>query len=228
MTDKVIYNPNSNIKVPLIRIENIEAQLKEIINETNDNEMKIKLKYIVQELLEMKNIYAKQILDRFPKDVRNMAKELGKNIEYAYSGGDEIIPRYMEGSVLNILMHMVRESVYRIENSGKIDIVVENRNMELKIIITDTGKLLEGKWIKELAIEKGVITEEEAKLLNDQEAVQLIADKRIYENEERTAGRGIGFSNIIDWVRELTGYMTVMSEKDVGNTFTFYFPISKV
>jgi two-component system, chemotaxis family, sensor kinase CheA len=218
---------NNTIKVSDTRIHYIESELENIIRALPESEEKTKLKYVLNEVSTIRNATAEEILLRFPLDVRTMAKNQEKNITYSYTGSSAVIPRSIVHDVSNMLIHLIRDSIYKINKQGSIHIDIQNVNMEIVITFETQGCEIDTNEIKKKAIKKGLVTKEEAARRQDSDMLYFLFDEKLYSNESIVAGRQMGMHFLYKSVRDLTGTISVTSDKEKKIIYKIYLPVQQ-
>jgi two-component system chemotaxis sensor kinase CheA len=138
------------------------------------------------------------------------------------------------------LTHILRNSVdhglesteERIANGkppkGKVTINTFQKGNQIVIEISDDGKGIDVEKLKSRAVEKGLLTEEEANKMSDDAATEIIFMPGSSTKEVATelSGRGVGMDVVKTNISLLNGYVEVSSEKGVGSTFRICIPLT--
>jgi two-component system chemotaxis sensor kinase CheA len=106
--------------------------------------------------------------------------------------------------------------------------MVKKEDENLKIFISDDGAGVDIEKIKELAIEKGIYTQEEIEKLNEEEIILIIFKDAFSTSETITdvSGRGVGLASIVSELNKLNGTMKVNNNFGNGIEFIFSVPIN--
>nr|WP_206335562.1 chemotaxis protein CheA [Natronolimnobius sp. AArcel1] len=191
-------------------------------------------------VLEIRLVPLKKIVGNFPRVVRDISRDQGKEIDFQMDGVDIEMDRSILNELGDPLMHLIRNAVdHGIESpdereangksrEGTIKLIGERERDRVSITVEDDGKGLEVEEIREKAVEQGVKTEEEAAVLDDSEVYDLIFHPGFSTTEEVTevSGRGVGMDVVNQVVRGVDGSINVESEPGNGTSITLMLPVS--
>ncbi|WP_176393223.1 chemotaxis protein CheA [Natronolimnobius baerhuensis] len=191
-------------------------------------------------VLEIRLVPLKKIVGNFPRVVRDISRDQGKEIDFQMDGVDIEMDRSILNELSDPLMHLIRNAVdHGIESpdereangksrEGTIKLIGERERDRVSITVEDDGKGLEVEEIREKAVEQGVKTEEEAAVLDDSEVYDLIFHPGFSTTEEVTevSGRGVGMDVVNQVVRGVDGSINVESEPGEGTSITLMLPVS--
>lgn len=182
-----------------------------------------------------------QILDLFPKVVRELSNELGKEIRFESSGGDIEIDRRILEEIKDPLIHIIRNCIdHGIEPpekrrklnkspEGLIQIhVKQNEGRKVEIIIYDDGGGINLRKLKENAVNKKIITKEAADAMSNREAMLLMFYSGTSTSTTITdiSGRGLGMAIVQEKVEKLGGSISIESSRGEGTKFTITLPLT--
>jgi two-component system chemotaxis sensor kinase CheA len=181
-----------------------------------------------------------QVLAPFPRAVRDMAKEQGKEVECVVRGGDTGVDKAILLSLNDPLVHLVRNSVdHGLEapakrkeagkpRVGKVVISARTDGDLLAITVEDDGRGIHPNEVRASALRKGIIGEQQAASMSQRAALDLIFTAGFSTREEagETSGRGVGLDVVRKRVTSLGGSVTVESEPGKGARFTLRMPQS--
>jgi two-component system chemotaxis sensor kinase CheA len=182
----------------------------------------------------------KKVLTKFPRLVRDISSSVNKDVELIiYGEGTEVDKSVIE-HIGDPLTHILRNSVdhglesteERIANGkppkGKVTINTFQKGNQIVIEISDDGKGIDVEKLKSRAVEKGLLTEEEANKMSDDAATEIIFMPGSSTKEVATelSGRGVGMDVVKTNISLLNGYVEVSSEKGVGSTFRICIPLT--
>lgn len=171
---------------------------------------------------------------------RNAALDTGKNVQISFEGGMTQVDRQLMETIRESIIHIIRNAVdhgietpeERIEKNkdpqGSIKISVFQQSGEILIAIVDDGGGIDSEKIKKIALEKKLITNEEAANFNDQQANQLIFEPGFSTKTEvsKLSGRGVGMDVVKSMVEEVRGRVEVLSKIGFGSTFIMKLPLN--
>lgn len=178
-----------------------------------------------------------RLFQRFPRLVRELAKELKKNVDLVIEGAETEVDRLVVDSLYDPLVHMLRNSLdHGLEDpEGRIAAGKPERcQILLKawqeansvvIVISDDGRGMDPDVIRNKALSKGLITANDAK--TDEEAYQLIFLPGFSTKEVATSvsGRGVGMDVVRTAVEQHRGTIQTQSKLGVGTSFIIRLPI---
>jgi two-component system chemotaxis sensor kinase CheA/two-component system sensor histidine kinase and response regulator WspE len=181
-----------------------------------------------------------QVLAPFPRAVRDMAKEQGKEVECVVRGGDTGVDKAILLSLNDPLVHLVRNCVdHGLEapdvrrdggkpRVGKIVISARTDGDLLAVTVEDDGRGIQPNTVRAAALRKGIIGEQQAASLSQRAALELIFMPGFSTREQagETSGRGVGLDVVRKRVTGLGGSVTVESEPGKGTRFTLRMPQS--
>ncbi len=204
------------------------SQLNHITDELQDEITKVRLMPV------------KQIFDRFPRMVRDLAKNLGKDVDLEMNGVEVELDRTVIEEMGEPLVHLLRNAVdHGIESPndrerdgkesyGVIRLEAKRERSFVVISVADDGRGIDPDVIKNKAVSKGLISRDEAQRLNDEEAVRLIAlpGFSTVESASEISGRGVGVDVAKTKVESMGGTFRIQSRKGQGTTFSLRFPLT--
>ncbi|APW97374.1 chemotaxis protein CheA [Halobiforma lacisalsi AJ5] len=191
-------------------------------------------------VLEIRLVPLKKIVGNFPRVVRDLSRKQDKEIDFQMEGVDIEMDRSILNELGDPLMHLIRNAVdHGIEppeererkgkpREGTIKLVGERERDRVSVTVEDDGRGLDVDELREKAVEQGVKTEEEIKVLDDSEVYDLIFHPGFSTTEEVTevSGRGVGMDVVNQVVRGVDGSINVESEPDEGTAITLMLPVS--
>ncbi|WP_297211674.1 MULTISPECIES: chemotaxis protein CheA [Thermodesulfovibrio] len=181
-----------------------------------------------------------KVFVKFPRMVRDLARNLGKEVELEIRGEDTEVDKSVIENIGDPLVHIIRNSIdHGIESpeervakgkpeKGKILIDAYQKGTQIVIDIIDDGKGIDVEVVKAKAITKGLITVEEAEKLSEDAIINLIFLPGFSTKEVSTevSGRGVGMDVVKSNVAKLNGYVEIFTEKDKGTTFRISLPLT--
>jgi two-component system chemotaxis sensor kinase CheA len=178
-----------------------------------------------------------RLFQKFPRLVRELAKELGKDVELAIAGAETEVDRVVVDSLYDPLVHMLRNSLdHGIESAadrlavGKtakstISLKAWQEASSVMIEIFDDGKGMDPAMLRQKAISKGLIGENEAQSVD--EALQLVFLPGFSTKEvaSSVSGRGVGMDVVKTAVEKHRGTIRIDSTMGKGTRFSIRLPI---
>jgi len=191
-------------------------------------------------VMDMRLIPLKKVVGKFPRLVRDLARELDKDIDFEIEGEDIELDRTILTEISDPLMHILRNSVdHGIESpaereaagkepTGNITLRASRERDHVIIEVEDDGAGLDVEGIKNKAIEKGVRSPEELDAMDDSAIYDLIFHPGFSTADEvtDTSGRGVGMDVVHDTVTQLDGSVNVDSEPGHGTTVALRLPVT--
>lgn len=181
-----------------------------------------------------------KVFNKFPRMVRDLSRELGKNIDLVITGEETELDKSIVEEIGDPLVHIIRNScdhgVEKPEDrvaagkpeTGTVELKAYNEGNHIVIEIADDGKGLDAEMLKMKAIEKGVISEREADTMSDKEAFSIIFKPGFSTAAAITnvSGRGVGMDVVKTNIEKLNGIIDIESEKGVGTTQKLKIPLT--
>ena len=181
-----------------------------------------------------------QVFNRFPRMVRDISRELNKEINLIIEGEETELDRTVIDEIGDPLMHILRNSVdHGVESAderraagknpvGEVKLIASHEGNNVVIDIEDDGKGVNPEFIKRKAVEKGVITQQEADKMEDNEAVRIIFASGFSTANVVTdiSGRGVGMDVVRTKIEALGGNVDVESKVGVGSKFKIRLPLT--
>ncbi|MFW5984755.1 MAG: chemotaxis protein CheW [Halanaerobiaceae bacterium] len=180
------------------------------------------------------------IFNRFPRMVRDLARDMDKQIDLKIEGAETELDRSIIDELADPLVHLLRNAVdHGIETpqerkeadkdpTGEILLEAYQKGSEIIIRIEDDGAGIDEDKIASLAVEKGLISQEEVSSLSKKEKLNFVFDPGFSTSREVTdvSGRGVGMDVVKSVVKKLDGQVTVNSEVGKGTEFTISLPLT--
>ena len=181
-----------------------------------------------------------KVFSKFPRMVRDLSRELGKNIDLIISGEETELDKSIVEEIGDPLIHIIRNSCdHGIEvpdvrkangksEVGKVELKAYNEGNHIVIEIKDDGKGLDAEMLKKKAIEKGLINERDAENMSEKEAFGIIFRPGFSTAASITnvSGRGVGMDVVKTNVEKLNGIIEIDSELGVGTTQKLKIPLT--
>lgn len=179
------------------------------------------------------------ILNIVPRMVRDLAREKEKEINVEIIGDHFLIDKRILEELKDPLVHLIRncadhgiESRLQREKSGKekngkiLIKVSKEADAKLSLLVSDDGGGIRVDKVVNSAIKNGVIDEERASILSDDEKVNLIFSSGVSSSEMITeiSGRGLGMAIVAEKISNLGGSVHVKSQEGKGTTFIIKIP----
>lgn len=181
-----------------------------------------------------------QVFNRFPRMVRDLARELNKEINLVIEGEETELDRTVIDEIGDPLVHLLRNSIdHGVEHAdvrkaqgknpvGEVRLVARHEGNNVIIEVEDDGKGIDPEVIKRKAVEKGMITAQEAEKMDAAEAVRLVFLPGFSTAEVLTdvSGRGVGMDVVKTKIESLGGMVDVETKLGVGSKFKIRLPLT--
>jgi two-component system, chemotaxis family, sensor kinase CheA len=181
-----------------------------------------------------------RLFNKYPRLARDLARQLGKDVELVLSGEETEIDKTMIEDLNDPLVHLIRNAVdHGVEGpeqraaAGKpaksmVHLVARQEGDHILIIIADDGKGMRPEAIRNKAIEKGLIGADSANSLNDEESLALVFLPGFSTKDEisSVSGRGVGMDVVKTNIQKLNGTISIASEAGRGSEFTISLPLT--
>ena len=214
---------------------NRSTELTSVINEISQFTIELQ-----EEVLKTRMVPVKSIFDRYPRMVRDLTHKLNKEIEFIMIGTEIEIDRMLLDQINEPLVHLLRNAIdHGIESpearknsgkpvSGRVQLSSRREKGYVWIEVSDDGKGMEAEEIKRKAVEKGVITLEEARAMTENEGFLLICQPGFSTVDVVTdvSGRGVGMDVVKNLVEAFNGKLEIKSKKGQGSTFIIQLPLT--
>ncbi|WP_163328271.1 chemotaxis protein CheA [Desulfurobacterium thermolithotrophum] len=182
----------------------------------------------------------KKIFSKFPRLVRDLARKLNKKVQLIIEGEDTELDRSILDKLEDPLIHLVRNALdhgieppeERIEKGkpeiGTVKLFAYHEGDHIVVGIEDDGKGIDPEKVKQKAIEKGLITPEQAVQMSDKEAFELIFMPGFSTAEKISdvSGRGVGMDVVASTIHSLRGSIEIDSELGKGTTIILKLPLT--
>ncbi|MCL4428334.1 MAG: chemotaxis protein CheA [Deltaproteobacteria bacterium] len=182
----------------------------------------------------------KKVFSKFPRMVRDLSRELGKDMELLISGEETELDKSVIEEIGDPLVHLIRNSVdHGIEDKesrkaagkpekGTIKLSAEHEGNYIIISVVDDGKGMDPAVIKRKAVEKGVIDEKTAVNLSDKDALNLIFAPGFSTKDKATeiSGRGVGMDVVKTNIQKLNGIIEINSNPGQGSGIILKLPLT--
>jgi two-component system chemotaxis sensor kinase CheA len=180
------------------------------------------------------------IAERFPRLVRDLARRQGKEVHFQLAGKEIELDRGILEEIAEPIVHILRNAVdHGLESAdervlagkpfgGDITLTVSRDKDHVEIVIADDGRGMDPEKLKKKALEKGLISVEQAAQMDAQEAYQLVCAPGFSTAAAVTdiSGRGVGMDAVRAAVHALAGVLVIQSQSGQGSRFVMRLPIT--
>jgi two-component system chemotaxis sensor kinase CheA len=180
-----------------------------------------------------------QVFDRFPRMVRDLARQIGRQVDFRVEGKEIELDRAILDEIGDPLMHLLRNAVdHGIEPpderlgrgkaaEGRLVLSAVREKSTVAIRVSDDGRGVDRVRVLEKAKEQGLVDDAQA-ALSDEELLRFLARPGFSTATTVTdvSGRGVGIDVVATVARALGGSLEVRSEEGRGTTFTVRLPVT--
>lgn len=191
-------------------------------------------------LMKVRMLPVSSVFSRFPRLVRDLSRKVNKEVELIFEGEETELDKSIIEAINDPLMHLIRNSVdHGIEDAetrlalgksagGRVTLRAYHKGNSVVIEIEDDGKGIDPEKMREVAINKGIISPEEAKALTDREAVELIFAPGFSSAQVVTdiSGRGVGMDVVRTNIKNLKGNIAIHTVPNQGTRFSLSLPLT--
>lgn len=222
-------------------VKSLEAKLSALAGATERDHRALSamVDNLLEETKKLVMLPFSTLLEIFPRLVRDLARDEGKDVHFIMRGGDVEIDKRILEEMKDPLIHLLRNSVdHGIEKPEKrapkppratITLLVsQSSGNEVEIAISDDGRGISAPNVKASAVKKGIVSAEEAARMDDQQAIMLIFQSDVSTSPIITeiSGRGLGLAIVREKVQKLGGRLAVETKPGAGTTFRIALPLT--
>jgi two-component system, chemotaxis family, sensor kinase CheA len=191
-------------------------------------------------VLKIRMVPVEQLFRRFPRVVRDVAKQCGKDVALEVAGQNTDLDKGILDALAEPLMHLVRNAVdHGIEAAderlaagkparGTVFLNAYHQGTQVVVEVRDDGRGMDATKLRAQAIEKGILTSDEAKRVSDQDALNLIFEPGFSTAAAVTevSGRGVGMDVVRSVMGKLKGTVHVNTQIGKGTTIQMRTPLT--
>lgn len=236
----VLMNLFEELVIDRGRLQSIAAELQNAeLNETTERMTRISgdLQNII---LNMRMVPVETVFNRFPKMVRQLARDLDKKINLEIIGAETELDRTVIDEIGDPLVHLIRNAVdHGVESpterrskgkpeEGTVTLRAYHSGNHVFIELEDDGAGVNRERVLKKAIERGIVTEDAADTLTDKQVAELILSSGFSTAEKLTdvSGRGVGLDVVKSTIESLGGHISIDSKEGEGSLFQVQLPLT--
>ena len=246
--EKKEFSYNSSEIVEIIEsnsdlIKELDNKIQALYKSSRQNNLVLSnmIKTLIDDIKEIMMLPFSYLFDLMPKIVRDLSRDLGKEIDFETTGSEIEVDRRILEELRDPLIHIIRNSIdHGIESPseresksknaiGKISVsVFQRESNKVEILIRDDGKGINYTKVKSIAVKKGYISAEQSADMTEEESLQLIFESDISTSSVITdiSGRGLGMAIVKEKVEKLGGSIHVTSVMDEGTGLLLTLPVT--
>ena len=215
---------------PVPELNEITATIDRLTSELQDKVMRMRL------------FPVGFLFDRFPRAVRDLSSKTGKKVAFIVTGVEIELDRLVLDEINDAVMHLLRNAVdHGIEKpeerkkvgkkeEGKVVLSARREGNSVLVSVEDDGRGMNVERLKKVAVEREIITSEEASRMKEEEVYELLgapaAGLSTAKKITDVSGRGVGFDVVKSKVRSLGGSVKISSEKGGGTKVELRLPLT--
>lgn len=223
------------------------GRLEQISKELNNNELDETVERMSRIsgdlqsiILNMRMVPVETVFNRFPRMIRQLAKDLNKRINLEIIGAETELDRTVIDEIGDPLVHLLRNAIDhgiempedRMKNGkreeGNVFLKAYHSGNHMFIEIEDDGAGINRDRVLKKALDRGVVTEQQAPTLTDQQIYELIFSSGFSTADQISdvSGRGVGLDVVKSKIESLGGLVTIDSEEGKGSLFSIQLPLT--
>ncbi|MBF8983073.1 chemotaxis protein CheA [Lutibacter sp. B2] len=191
-------------------------------------------------VMKVRMVPIERVFNRFPRMIRDLSKDLGKEISLLMSGEETEVDRTVIDEIGDPLIHLIRNSIdHGIEEPnireqhgkpemGTVKLIAYPDGNSVVIEVEDDGEGIDIERVKAKAIKNELITKEQANTMDDNDAVMLLFKSGFSTAEviSDISGRGVGLDVVKTKIESLGGIVEVQTSRWVGSKFIIRLPLT--
>ena len=242
-----LMNLVSELIIIKTRLEDLDTTNHKSNDQGNKNNMNEAIEYLERittslhdAVMKVRMVPVERTFNRFPRLVRDLSRELGKNIKLFMSGEETEVDRTVIDEIGDPLIHLIRNSLdHGIESPaerlkagkdemGFVALRAYPGGNTVVIEVEDDGKGINPEVIKRKAIEKKIVSKEEAEMMSDRDLINLLFKAGFSTVDKVTdlSGRGVGLDVVKSKIEAINGTVEVISTLGQGSKFVIRLPLT--
>ena len=257
---------NTTVRVDVKRLDDLMNQVGELVLERNRmiqlnqdlqqgaaerldfndefGKLTKRMNFVTSELqmqvLKMRMIPVDKVFKKFPRIVRSLARDLGKEVDLQIFGEETELDRSVVDEIGDPLIHLIRNAMdHGLETPderiaagkprvGTLILAAVHEGNQIIISIKDDGRGIDTDRVGRKAVEKGLVTEEQLAAMSQRDLFDLIFLPGFSTKEKASdlSGRGVGMDVVKTNIKKLNGLIEIKSEKGLGSEFILRLPLT--
>jgi two-component system chemotaxis sensor kinase CheA len=235
-----LMNLFSELLIDRVRLESLAAEIgRQDLSETVEHMARVSsnLQNIVMKL---RMVPVESVFNRFPRMVRDLARNLNKKVDLVVTGADTELDRTVIDEIGDPLVHLLRNALdHGIEpakdriaagkpETGTIRLRAFHNGNHVFIEIEDDGQGIRRDRVLGKALERGIVTPEQAEAMSDGDVYQLLFASGFSTAEQISdiSGRGVGLDVVKSKIQALGGHVHIESQPGRGTRFSVQLPLT--
>ncbi len=215
------------------------AHFRDLLSDTNTHIGRI-INELQMEIMKARMLPLAEVFNRFPRMVRDIARNSGKEVDFVVQGEETELDRSLLEEITDPLIHLLRNAVdHGIESRderiargkpprGKVLLKAYQEENSVVIMVQDDGRGLDTQKIRKKALQLGLASQEELDKMSDREVMEFIFYPGFSTNDQVTdvSGRGVGMDVVRRNMERVNGQVKIESEEGRGTTFYLRLPLT--
>ncbi|HIJ80230.1 MAG TPA: chemotaxis protein CheA [Desulfuromonadales bacterium] len=257
---------NTTVRVDVTRLDDLLDQVGELVLERNRmiqlnqdlsqgdinqagfqdefGKLTKRISFVTSELqmqvLKMRMIPVEKVFRKFPRIVRNVARDLAKEVDLRIMGEETELDRSIIDEIGDPLIHLIRNALdHGLETpqerldagkqpAGSLILSAGHEGNHIVISIKDDGRGIDCDRVGRKAVEKGLLTDDQLASMSQNEILDLILLPGFSTKEKVSdlSGRGVGMDVVKTNIKKLNGIIEIRSERGQGSEFLLRLPLT--
>jgi two-component system chemotaxis sensor kinase CheA len=193
-----------------------------------------------EQIMKARMLPVESLFNKFPRLVRDLSNKAGKQVNFIMTGQETELDRSIIEEIGDPLIHILRNALdHGIESPeertaagkdpvGQLKLAASHEENHIIITITDDGRGINADTVKQSAVKKGILTEDQVKRLSDKEAVNLIFASGLSTAKKVTdvSGRGVGMDVVRTNIEKINGTVEINTVIGRGSEFKIKLPLT--
>lgn len=193
-----------------------------------------------EEVMRIRMLPISSVFGKFPRMVHDMSRKVGKQIEVVIHGEETELDRSMLDEINDPLIHLIRNAVdHGLETPperlaagkperGTLTLTAWHEQGRILLTVEDDGGGIDGEKLRRVAVQKGLISAEEAAALTEEQAIDLMFLAGLSTTEKVTdiSGRGVGLDIVNTNLQHVNGSIQVETRLGQGTRFQIVLPLT--
>lgn len=193
-----------------------------------------------EQIMKARMLPVESLFNKFPRLVRDLSQKAGKQVNFIMTGQETELDRSIIEEIGDPLIHILRNALdHGIESPeertaagkdpvGQLKLAASHEENHIIITITDDGRGINAETVKQSAVKKGILTEDQVKRLSDKEAVNLIFASGLSTAKKVTdvSGRGVGMDVVRTNIEKINGTVEINTVVGRGSEFKIKLPLT--
>jgi chemotaxis protein histidine kinase CheA/ActR/RegA family two-component response regulator len=226
----------------IVRIKEASSDIEFVVDESDETSRLFRQtsSQLQEGLNQIRMLPLSELVDRLPRAVRDLSINMGKEVELELLGRETLLDKAILEELYDPLTHLTTNALMHgiepIEErrrlnkkaKGKITVSASHQGNQTIIAVKDDGRGLDARRIRAKAVERSLLTPEQAAVMTDNEVFPLIFLPGFSTVEQVTeiAGRGVGMDVVQNRLNRLRGNVLIDSTPGEGTTFTIRLPLT--